>query len=246
MKKIITFILLIFIVSVPFSALVYHLFRAQIHSLNVKQINPLNGTGLNPLLPDSYSCYDECLNRCTYDVIKFGLFYFNIGGLCTLMGCPEDYSDDEDKLCFENWKYSRRFHYDAFSSFTNNCLNGYKNITYPKYLQRISSLENEPTPKNFRIAISDGIRLCRDLEKSLKQGGFNEAKLLSFGSYLRIRPLPKISKEYQINIDKERIDNIKEVFDRIITNPEITNDAVTTEMIEEFEESYREYANKKS
>ncbi len=135
--------------------------------------------------------------------------------------------------------------YSCFSCFVNNCINGYRNITYVKQQQAIDSsftLEKSKTPEHTYIALNNAIEPSIQLYKFLQDSGkFDEKQLLSFSNYISLRRFPNHFRLLWIHDGKKEIAIYKEVFDYIIANPSNINGIVTNEMIEQFQQQYKLY-----
>ena len=101
-----------------------------------RQIPDTNG--LRAVLPDMYQCPSYCGNTCSFNIIKFDSYYEIESDRCTEVGCFDCESDTKDyELCFDNWLLSKSIYYQNYSDFLNNCINGYRNITYIKQQQTL-------------------------------------------------------------------------------------------------------------
>ncbi|MGL5940098.1 MAG: hypothetical protein ACRC2S_06870 [Waterburya sp.] len=203
---------------------------------------------LQSIIPDSYYCPQGC-NKCNFNIDNFGLFYAVTSASCTLLGCPSNSYKNEHQLCSKNWMLSDYLDYDTFPKFVNNCINGYRNITYIKQEQHKSNgnftAAEAKTPKHTRIALSTGIRSCNQLYQSLQEvKKFNEDILLEFSIYLKNRILFESSNTFPESDEKQRITNIKEIFDYLSVYYNNTNDILTNEMLEQFEKQYQRYQKK--
>lgn len=202
--------------------------------------------GFEHIVPDSYSCSDGC-NSHRFKIIKSSSSYTTYGTYRTMRACLNRVLNDNPKLCLENWMLSNRLNYDAFPNSVNNCINGYRNITYVKKIQKTLdenfSAEQAKTLEHTYNSLHEGICLCNSLFKSLRERGFEEKILSSFGSYLYGLGFPH-PKTIHIVREEERIERIKKVFDYITTHPEIINDVVTSEMIDNFYQNYQKYVNR--
>lgn len=130
--------------------------------------------GFEHIVPDSYRCSDGC-NSHRFEVIKSFSSYTTIHGGRRYRSCPDRKPNDNPKLCLENWMLSNHLFYDAFPISVNRCINGYRNRTYIKNIQKTLdnnfSLEKAKTPEHTRIALSEGICLCNSLFKCLREQG---------------------------------------------------------------------------
>ena len=244
-KQTLKTLILIFLIACPGSAMFYYLFREQFHSLDVRFFNPLARTGLNPLLPDSYFCSDGC-NNCGHDVNKFGLLYWeNLGSgfLCTLKGCfPPRNNYDQLRLCRKDWKYSFNLRYKAFSYSANRCINVYRNRIYPNSLYFESIQAKIITKKQINTALAEAVYFCPRLDRTLrKHPGFEEKQLFQFYNYLSSYRFWGSDHFNTLAKKQNKIESIKEVFDFLKANPELTNKAIPENAIADFEQSYREY-----
>lgn len=144
-----------------------------------------------------------------------------------------------NRLCY----YSDERDYSCFSRFVNDCINGYRNITYVEQQAIDSSftLEKSKTPEHTYIALNNAIEPSIKLYKFLQNSDkFDEEQLASFSIYLRLRRFSNPPKD-GYGRGTENITAQKEIFDYIIANSSNTNDIVTDEMIEEFQQRYQEY-----
>ena len=220
----------------------------------------VDGYDFKEIMPDSYSCSWYHGNTCGLEIIKFDSHYF-----IEHQGCTETYREYlnpklqelENQKKYEpgltNWMLSNRLYYffdenekySSFSCFVNDCINGYRNITYVKQQQAIDSsftLEKSKTPKHTYIALNNAIKPSIQLYRSLQDSGqFNEDQLSSFSNYLLLRGFPNHFRLIWVRDGKQEIDIYKEIFDYLIANPSNTNNIVTDEMIEEFQQRYKEY-----
>ena len=139
---------------------------------------------------------------------------------------------------------SKSIYYQDYSYFLNNCINGYRNITYIKQQQALDKSFVAAMNKTYEhtfVSLHNGINLSLKLYKFLKRSGFDEKKLLSFSVYLRHRTFPHPLRTYKISGEKERIAAQKEIFDFITSRPNSVKEIVTDEMIEQFQKQYIQY-----
>ncbi|MGL5804701.1 MAG: LAGLIDADG family homing endonuclease, partial [Xenococcaceae cyanobacterium] len=203
-----------------------------------------------PIIPDYYSCPWYHGNHCSLKIVKLDFHY-----LIEHQGCTERfvfYGDERDALeskknyeiGLSNWMLSDDLYYENYSEFVNECINGYRNITYVKQQQLIDNsftLEKAKTPEHTFIALNNAIKPSLQLYKSLQDSNkFNEDQLLSFRRYLRFRYFDNCFREIFAQ-ETEHLAAQKEIFDYIIANPSNINGIVTNEMIEEFQQQYKIY-----
>ena len=195
--------------------------------------------GLRAILPDEYECPYYCGNTCSFHIVKFDSYYEIEGGGCTEMGCLDEGLDRNNyELCFDNWLLSEDIYYENYSCCINNCINGYRNITYIKQQQALDKsfvAAMNKTHEHTFISLHNGIKLSLKLYKFLKQNGFDEDKLLNFSAYTRWRSFPHPLRTYKISGEKEGIAAQKEIFDFIASYPNPIKEIVTDEMIEQFQ-----------
>ena len=218
----------------------------------------VDGYDFKQITPNSYMCYWYHGNTCHLEIIKFDSHYF-----IEHQGCTEGYREYLDPKLQElenqkkyepgltNWMLSNHLYYcfddrdySCFSLFVNDSINGYRNITYVKQQQTIDSsftLEKSKTPKHTYIALNNAIEPSIQLYKSLQDSGkFDEEQLLSFSRYLEFRYFDNCYREIYAQ-ETKHIQAQKEIFNYIIANPSNINNIVTHEMIEEFQQRYKEY-----
>lgn len=193
-------------------------------------------SGFEHIVPDSYSYSDGC-NSHDFKIIKSQYSYTTIHEGQTERFCDR-IPNNNPKLCLENWMLSNSLWYDAYPNSINFCINGYRNITYIKKIQKKIdknfSAEQAKTLEHTRIALDEGICFCNSLFKSLrKEGEFNEKILVSLGAY--------IGKYF--SPDRQSVNDLEKVFNYISAHPKLIDSIVTTEMIEDFHQSYQEYIN---
>jgi DNA polymerase III subunit alpha len=217
----------------------------------------VDGYDFKSIIPDRYTCPWHHGNHCCINIIKFDSSYVIQNDGCTERYC--EYVDEKlnilereknYELGFNNWMLSSDldFFYDGnysnFSCFVNNCINGYRNITYVKEQQAIDSsftLEESKTPKHTYIALNNAIEPSIQLYKSLQDlGKFSEEQLLSFSHYLRYCQFSNFSKNIWVK-EMKNIAPQKEIFDYIIANSSLINNVVSQEIIEEFQQQYQTY-----
>jgi len=219
----------------------------------------VDGYDFKSIIPDSFSCSWYHGNSCSLEIIKFDSHYF-----IEHQGCTEGYREPIDKEAklreskkryepgLTDWMLSDQLYYlvdkdeeySNFSCFVNDCINGYRNITYVRQQQAVDSsfvLEKSKTAKHTYFALNNSIQPSIQLYKFLQETGkFNEEQLLSFSSYLQSRRFANCYREIYAQRTKD-ITAQKEIFDYIIANPGNVNNIVTNEMIEEFQEQYKTY-----
>ena len=202
--------------------------------------------GLKSILPDRYQCPYYCGNTCDFNIIKFDSYYEIEPSGCTEMGCLDEELDTTNyDLCFENWILSKDIYYEEFPDFINNCINGYRNITYIKQQQALDKSFTAATAKTLEhtfVSLNNGIKLSFMLYELLKdRGKFDESELLSFSAYMRWRNVPYFSRVYTLS-EKERkqVAAQKEIFDYISADTNTVKDIVPNEIIE-FQKQYARY-----
>ncbi len=206
------------------------------------------------ITPNRFSCPWYHGNHCSLEIIKFDSHYF-----IEHQGCTEGYREHLDKKLQElenkkkyepgltNWMLSNQLYYfvdkneeySCFSCFVNNCINGYRNITYVKQQQVLDSsftLEKSKTPEHTYNALNNAIEPSIQLYKTLQESGeFNEKQLLSFSHYLELRRFTNPFRNFHGRGEKD-ITAQKEIFDYITTiHTDNISNIVTDEMIEEFQ-----------
>lgn len=211
------------------------------------------------ITPDRYMCPWYHGNSCDLEIIKFDSHYF-----IEHQGCTEGYRESldpevnlrENKIdrtpCLSNWMLSDRLYYfvdkdeeySCFSCFVNDCINGYRNITYVKQQQALDNnftLEESKTPKHTYIALNNAIKLSIQLYKLLQSSNkFSEKQLLSFSHYLLSRQFTNPFRDIYAR-GEENVAACKQIFDYIIIDPSNISNIVTNEMIEEFQQRYKIY-----
>ena len=218
----------------------------------------VDGYDFKQIIPDRFSCSWYHGNTCHLEIIKFDSHYF-----IEHQGCTATYREYVDKKLQElenqkkyepgltNWMLSNHLYYNfddkdysCFSRFVNDSINGYRNITYIKQQQAIDSsftLEKSKTPKHTYIALNNAIEPSIKLYKFMQNlGKFEEEELISFSHYLLFR---RFSNPFKNGYGRgaENITAQRKIFDYIIVNLGNINNIVTDEMIEEFQQRYKEY-----
>ena len=201
--------------------------------------------GLRAVLPDMYECPGCFCNTCHFNIMKFDSYYEIESDGCTEVGCFDCDADSKKyELCFNNWLLSGSIYYQDYSDFLNNCINGYRNITYIKQQQALDKSFVAAMNKTYEhtfVSLHNGINLSLKLYKFLKRSGFDEKKLLSFSVYLRYRNFPHLLSTYKISGEKQGIAAQKEIFDFIASHPNPVKEIVTDEIIEQFQKQYIQY-----
>ena len=218
----------------------------------------INGYDFKPIIPDYYTCPYTYGNTCGFGIVKLDTIYVIEHNGCTegyrTFGDSEldrKYNSKDYSLCFNNWMLSESIYYEKFSPFVNDCINGYRNITYVKQQQAIDSnfnIEQAKTPKHTYIALNTVINQALQLEKFLKESNqFDENQLFSFSRYLERRYFRNYFRILSGGgtpgeiASKKDIFSCKEIFDYIIANPEYINELVSQKMIDEFNQQYKTY-----
>ena len=205
----------------------------------------VDGYNFKEITPDGYTCPWHYGNHCCLNILKFDSGYVIQNDGCTeiFRHVPEPKSGYEAH--FKNWMLSDDLYYDNYSYFVNKCINGYRNITYIKQQQTIDSnftLEKSKNPKHTYMALNNAIEPSIQLDKFLQDSGkFDRDQLSSFSNYLLLRRFPNHFRLIWVRDGKQEIDIYKEIFDYIVANPSNINNIVTDEMIEEFQQQYKEY-----
>lgn len=201
------------------------------------------------IVPDSFRCFDGC-NTCYFKIRKIGSFKKIIGEGCTETFCFREIPEaelEEFQKCSSNWLFSRSIDYDRLSNFANNCVNGYRNLTYVERKQEknpdftLADLQIEHT----REALTKSIASCNKLESFLQsETNFSQEQIDDFGVYLRSR---RFTNPYNyvgtIGGMLEAIQNQKLIFDYLKGNPHSFSDLITFKMMNEFFISYAGYLN---
>ena len=215
----------------------------------------VDGYDFKSIIPDRYHCPARYGNHCHFNIIKFDSSY-----IIENDGCTEGYrtyADEEQNRLeatkdyetgFNNWMLSKdlSFFYDEndysnFFVFVNDCINGYRNITYVKQQQVMDSnftWEEGTTPKHTYTALNNAIAQSIKLYESLRDlDKFGDKHLLGFSHYLRYH---RFSNRFRDpNERTEHIEAVKDIFDCIVANPDIANNIVTEKIVSEFRQQYR-------
>ena len=143
------------------------------------------------IVPDSFRCFDGC-NACHFKIRKIGFFKQIIGEGCTETFCLREIPEaelEEFHKCSSNWLFSRSVGYDRLSNFANNCVNGYRNLTYVEGKQEESDFTlTDLQIEHTREALTKGIASCNKLESFLQsEANFSQEQIDDFGIYMRSR-----------------------------------------------------------
>ena len=212
----------------------------------------VDGYNFKNITPDRYTCPWHHGNHCCINILKF-----DSGYIIQNDGCTEAFRPDfpEPKLGYEahfnNWMLSSDlyFFYDEnnfsndpdywnFSYFINNCINGYRNITYVKQQKKLDNSfnwEKSATPEHTYIALNNAVEPSIKLYKILQNlGRFDVNQLYNFSSYMERFCFNKKSEDREI-------DEIKEIFDYITSRLNNIDNILTNEVVEEFQQNYKIY-----
>ena len=214
----------------------------------------IDGYDFKSIIPDYYTCPYTYGNTCGFGIVKFDRNY-----AISHQGCTEGYRTYVDpeldrkynskysnnlSLYFDNWMLSRTIEYDNYSVFVNNCINGYRNITYVKQQQAIDSnftSEDVTTPKHTYIALNNAIAPSIELYESLCDAcKFDEKHLISFSYYLGSHSFLNHFRDFSAR-KPEHIESVKDIFDYVVAHPNIAGSIVTEEIVTEFQQQYRIY-----